>query len=423
MGILKKIRLCLLGILLLLAACTPNMNKEEEVVKNNDDETKQQTAIVTSNVSSEENYRTILPYRPSASRGVIVNQMGNRVDIDEMEAGLRRLSKDYFDPKTYFFEEGQYLEEDMMYDWLERELTKEQLQEVINEQVATYKSNNPGARESAIESLKEEIRHENSLALNPTIEHPWEEYKNTKEQHKSSPKYLSHILEQNFLKKNEDNSVDLAGMSIGIAMKSVYSFQTQQGGPSYYHNIPKDVMVQKGKKIAQTVLERIRKMEGLSKVPVMIAIYREEDQGSPVPGNYVVKTSVKGGDMSIDEWEEVKQDYILFPSDEAEKKYYDDQQLIQNFAAKIEEFFPNYVGVIGEGFYINEELQKLTLEIPIEFYGKGEVIGFTQYAYGLVKEMFPNYFDLEIKVKSTKKMESVIYREAGKNEPTVRIFN
>ncbi|MFB4168585.1 CamS family sex pheromone protein [Virgibacillus sp. JSM 102003] len=405
---MKKIIAWLLGTLLFLTSCSPSIN-DDEVVKQ-EDEPEQNTSIVSSNQFSKENYRTILPYRPSASRGVIVNQMGNRLDIDEMEQGLRRLSKEYYDPEKYFFEEGQYLEKDMMYNWLEREMTEQQLEDTI----ANYKESFPNAPKSKIE----EMRHENTLALNPPIKN-----KKSVKQQKDNPKYLTHILEQNFLKKNEDNSVELVGMSIGIAMKSEYTFQTETGGPSYHHEIPKSTMIKKGKKIAQTVLERIRKMEGLSEIPILITLYREEDQGSPVPGSFVAKTSVKGSDMSIGEWETVNEENILFPSDEGKEKYYDQQQLVQDFGSKIEEYFPNYVGVIGEGFYINEELKKLTLEIPLEFYGKGEVIGFTQYTYQLVSEMFSNYYDLEIKIKSNSKMESVIYRNAGAEEPKVHIFD
>ncbi len=403
---MKKVIVGLLGTLLFLTSCSPSIN-DDEVIKQ-EDEPEQNTSIVSSNQFSKEDYRTILPYRPSASRGVIVNQMGNRLDIDEMEQGLRRLSKEYYDPEKYFFEEGQYLEKDMMYNWLEREMTEQQLAVTIE----NYKENN------VAKSKIEELKHENTLALNPTIKDD-----ESVKQQKDNPKYLTHILEQNFLKKNEDNSVELVGMSIGIAMKSEYTFQIEDFGSSYHHEIPKSTMLKKGKKIAQTVLERIRKMEGLSEIPILIALYREEDQGSPVPGSFVAKTGVKGSDMSIGEWETVNEENILFPSDEGKEKYYDQQQLIQDFGKKIEEYFPNYVGVIGEGFYINEELKKLTLEIPLEFYGKGEVIGFTQYTYQLITEMFPDYYDLEVKIKSNNKMESIIYRSAGEEKPEVHIFD
>lgn len=399
----KKIAMMLAGAVLILTSCAPSINNDDEVVQNEDENEQEQNSIVSSNQLSEEDYRTILPYRPSASRGVITNQMGNRVDIDEMETGLRRLSKEYFDPEQYFFEEGQYLTSDMLYNWLDTYPTEERLQEL----------------EKMIENedISEEAVKEEKSALNP----PLNEKTATKEDYEDNPKYLTHILEQNFLTKNDDNTMELAGASIGIALKSVYTFKAE--GNTHHRDISKSEMMEKGKEIAQTVLERVRSIEELNNVPIMIALYREEDQSSPVPGNFVAKTGVEAGKATIDEWETVNEENVLFPSDEGKEKYYDTQQLVQNFASRIEEYFPNYVGVIGNGFYIDEELKKLTLEIPLEFYGKGEIIGFTQYTYGLVEEMFQDYYELEVKIKSNEKMEGLIYREAGDDEVTVHVYD
>lgn len=419
MGILKKAISLILGTLLILTSCAPDMN-EEEIVKKKDDTGETETSIVPSYQLSDEMYQTILPYRPGAARGVIVRQMGNRLDIEEMAMGLRRHSKEYFDPEKYFFEEGQYLTKDMMWKWLDRAMTNKQIKQAVEDKIALFKKNNQ-ATEKEIQTKKKEykkqISHVSSLALNPAIKN-----KNSKNQQNNNPKYLSHILEQNYLKKKKDNSVELIGMSIGIAMKSVYKFSTEEAGP-YYKDIDKDVMLKKGKKIAQEVLKRIREMKGLADIPIMIAIYREEEESSLVPGNYVTKTTVEGGDTTIGEWEPIQEDFILFPSDEGKEKHFDDQQLVKDFGTKIAEYFPNYVGVIGEGFYINKELKKITLDIPVEFNGKGELIGFTQYTYGLVKEMFQNYYALEVRIKSNKKMESIIYRDAGENKPKVHIFH
>ncbi|WP_229683113.1 CamS family sex pheromone protein [Virgibacillus oceani] len=422
---MKKIYVLLVCTLLLMTGCAPNMN-EDEVVQKNDEKANQERSIVPSYRLSEENYKMILPYRPSAARGVITNQMGNRVDIDEMEEGLRRHSKAIFDPEKYYFEEGQYLTEDMVYDWLGRMPNKEELEEMVKEKVKRLEDDGHNVDEED----KEKIRKDLQQGLNPKLddldlEGLDKDAKKEKEieNQRENPRYLSHILEQNFLKKNEDKSAELVGVSIGIALKSVYRFQTEIGGPYYYEDISKDKMLKQGKKVAQTILKRVRQIEELKNVPIMIALYREEDQGSPVPGNYVAKTAVKGGVTEIDEWNAIGEEYILFPSDEGEEKYYDDSQLVDNFGKEIQEYFPNYVGVIGEGFYIKEELKKLTLTVPIEFYGKGEVIGFTQYAYGLVKEMFPDYYDLEIKIKSNDKLESLIYRNAGVDDPTVHILH
>ncbi|SET39276.1 Protein involved in sex pheromone biosynthesis [Oceanobacillus limi] len=407
---MKRVALLFVCTLLVMTSCTPKLSEDEEVLPN-DEESQGQPSIVPSNSLSDQNYRIILPYRTSEARGVIVNQIANRLDIDEMEVGLRRHSKEYFDPKKYFFEEGQYLDEDTVYDWLGRDLTDEQLEQAVEDRIAELEYHGMTVNE-------DRIREELTLGLNPAIEDDEDE-----DQLREKPRYLSHILEHNFLVKNEDKTVDLRGVSIGVALKSVYRFKADPDGPDYYEDIPESEMVEKGKEIAQTILERAREIEGLEEVPIMIALYREEAQGSTIPGNFVTKTLVPKGENTIKEWNDINEEYILFPSNEAEKKYYDDAQIVKSFGNDIAKFFPNYVGVIGEGFYVNEEMQKLTLEVPIEFHGEGEVLGFAQYAYDLVKEMFPDYYDLEVKITSSDQIEGVIYREAGQSDPDVRIFH
>ncbi|PAV28007.1 hypothetical protein CIL05_19295 [Virgibacillus profundi] len=375
---MKKISILLVCTLLLLTSCAPNMN-DEEVLQN--DESEEEVSIVPSHQLSEENYKMVLPYKVSEARGVITNQVANRLDIDEMEQGLRRHSKEVFDPKQYFFQEGQYLTSDRLFEWID------EWNPVIEEE---------------LEGLDDEDQEDI---------------------HRENPRYLSHILEQNYLQKEgEENNVELKGMSIGIALKSVYQFHTESRGP-YFEDIGMDEMMEQGNKIAQKLIEELRQIEGLQDVPIMIALYREEDQASPVPGNFVAKTNVPGGSASIGEWDSVDEENILFPSDEGKEKYFDDHEIVTNFGNEIATFFPNYTGIIGKGFYVNGELQKMTIEIPIEFYGKGEVIGFTQFAYSLVQEMFSDYFDLEIKVTTSDQIESLIYRKAGAESPTIHIFH
>lgn len=406
---MKKISIWLIGALLLITGCAQDMN-EDEVLQNDESDDKQ-TSIVPSSQLADDNYKVVLPYEPSKARGIITKQMGNRLDIDEMEEGLRRHSEKAFDPKKYYFQEGQHLDEDLVYSWLGRTLTKKQLKDAVDKRVTQLKKANMTVDE---EKIKKEIQQ----GLNPKIEDDPD-----KKQYEESPKYLSHILEQNYLKKKDDDSVELAGISIGLAMKSVYTFQTETGGPDYYEDISKDEMMKKAGEISDQVIERIRQMEGLEDIPIMIAIYREEAQSSPVPGNFVAKTNVKGGETSRGKWDTVDEEHILFPSKEGKEKYFDDHEVVNNFGNEISTFFPNYVGVIGDGFYIDGDLQKLTLEVPLEFYGKGEVIGFTQYAYGLVQEMFKNYYDLEVKVTSSNEMESLIYWKADEDGPTYHIFH
>src|SRR5690625_4725208 len=124
---MKKTLLSLIGILLLLTSCAPTTN--EEIVQNPDETAEQELSIVPSYQLSDDNYKMLLPFKPSAARGVVVNQLRNRLDIEEMEDGLRRHSTEVFDPSKYYFEEGQYLTQSTVYDWLGRFPTDEQLED------------------------------------------------------------------------------------------------------------------------------------------------------------------------------------------------------------------------------------------------------------------------------------------------------
>lgn len=370
---MKKLTILLLSALLFLASCAPSLNDEEEVLQN-DEDSQVETSIVPGNRLADDTYRMILPYKISAARGVIVDQIANRVDIDEMEEGLRRHSTEVFDPKDLYFQEGRNLTSDMVIGLIDE--------------------------------------------LNPTVEDDW-----TRKQHEENPRIFSHVLEQNYLKQKEDGTVELAGISIGIGLKSVYSFRVPTNGPSFTQDISMDEMLSKGNEAAESIVQELRAMEGLADVPILVSLYREESQSSPVPGNYVTKTVVPGGSSSVGKWEEIDEEYILFPSNEASDKYLEDSEVFNNFGNEIAKFFPNYVGAIGEGFYINGELNRLTIEVPIEFYGKAEVIGFTQFALGEVKDNFPNYYDIEINITSSNEMEALIYRDAKEEQPTVHIFH
>ena len=360
-----------LSLVLLFTSCAPKQVKESQVVE---EEINEEVSIVPSHKITKDEYRIMLPYEPSEARGAITNQLANRLDIDEMEEGLRRHSVGAFDPESYYFEEGQYLSKDLIFKIVD--------------------SNNPNR-----DKLK------------------------TREDHEKHPRIFSHVLEQNFLEKTKDNNVKLSGISIGIALKSVYKYQTEEGGPTYEMKISKDRALKEGERIAQATVEELRKVEALKDVKIMIALYQEAPSSSPVPGNYLEQAIVDEGKAKLGKWQKINEEYILFPSKKGKEKYIDDHEKVVKFSKEIAEYFPNYVGVVGEGLYTDGNLSALTIKIPIEFYGKSEVVGFTQYIYGVTKEIFPKHFDLEIEVQSNNKTESVMYREAGDEDLNVHIFH
>jgi protein involved in sex pheromone biosynthesis len=119
----------------------------------------------------------------------------------------------------------------------------------------------------------------------------------------------------------------------------------------------------------------------------------------------------------------VKEDYVLFPSTDAQNNYRDDLTSFLNFKQDVEKFFPNFNGVIGKAFYSDNELQDLSISIPIQFYGKAETIGFTQYVAGILSDHFPNYISVEVNISSVNGPEALIVRKVDQNDPFVHIYN
>jgi len=411
-------RRIIVGLLILglLSSCLAPKQRDEILLS--DEEEQQEISIVPSYRLSDENYKIILPYRPSPARGIIVGQIANRYDINELEEGLRRHSKQYFDPEDYLFEEGQYLTRDTVYKWLGRQLTKKQLEREREAIIAQRKRDRLTVNDDVIERIEKDLQ----AGLNPAIEDL--EGLKTAEKRKlneESPRYISHILEQNYLKRVDENSVEVAGVSIALSLKSVYQYQTEIGGPDYYKDISRDEMLEEGKKMAEKVIKRLREMEELKDVPVMIAIFREAERSSPVPGNFITKAFIDKNSSSIEEWETIDEEYVLFPSSTSREKYAEEHELITSFGHKISDYFPNYTGVIGEGFYISGDLQKMKIKIPLEFHGSGEILGFTQYIYGIAQETFKSHYNLEIRVESNKQLESIITRERDEEDLEVYI--
>ncbi len=112
--------------------------------------------------------------------------------------------------------------------------------------------------------------------------------------------------------------------------------------------------------------------------------------------------------------------YVLFPSANNDERYRETDTAFRNFKQAIDDYFPSFVNVIGRGFYTNSTLNSLQIEIPIQFFGKSETIGFMQYLTGLITDYLPNV-QIEVSVTSINGPEALIVKEAGE-EPYVHIY-
>ncbi|AZV41110.1 hypothetical protein BAOM_0454 [Peribacillus asahii] len=388
---MKKHSILGMVLVLLLAGCAPSFDKEQEVVQDSED--KKETAIIPKYKISDEYYQTILPFEPSKARGLVVSNLNTRYDIEEFENGLMRIAQTQFDPDDYLFQEGQLLDNKTISRWLERKYTKEQLKE------------------------KDRKESEN-LGLNPVDPGTGDIAKRNEE----NPIYLAHILEHNYLVKSDNNKVSLGGVVIGLALNSVHYYQKEAYGATYETDISSSELEKEGKKIAGQVLKRLRSMDEMKDIPITIALFEQKEKSSVVPGNFISYTNINHKSSEISKWVDVDEEYYLFPSSTAEKKYRDDVNTFTNFKEDVEQYFPNFNGVIGRAFYIDKQLQSLNIDIPIQFYGNSEAIGFTQYVAGLIMERFPKYISIQVSITSVNGPEALIVRETNQDEPTVHIY-
>lgn len=373
-------------LVFILSGCLPNVDKEDEVVKNNNKT--EEKAIIPKYQISESYYRTLTPFKPSSVRGMVVSNLNNRYDSDEFEEGLLRISQRNFSTDTYIFQDGQYINKKTITGWLRRKMTSKQLKE---------------------NGLKE---NEN-IGLNPLLKN-----EGNQADHEKNPIYLAHILEHDYLVKSEGDTVKLGGVSIGLALNSVYYYKLD--GAEKKFEIPNNVIESEGKRIAEELIGQLREVKGLESVPITIGLFKQKDKTSIVPGNYFAYGTAKSG-TSL-EWNKVEEEYVLFPSTVATKKHRDDAQQFDTFKNNVSKYFPNFNGIVGRALYINNELNKISIDVTTQFYGKTEVIGFSQYIASLIVESFPKYVTTEVNVNSVTKQEALILKEPDMDEPFVHIY-
>jgi len=365
----------------LLGGCVPTITNDTEVTQDTE-KSDVATNIIPSLQLSEQYYRTLLPYEESASRGLIVSNVKSKFDMKEVETGLIRLSQRSFSPDKYFFQEGQKLKTDDLILWLARS-------------------------------------NQDELGLNPaTTKGMTPEQRATE-----APIYLAHIVEQNYLVKTDNDKVRLGGISIGLALNSIYYYQKEDFGATYEQPIPQDQIEKNGKKMANEIVKRMRSMEGMENVPITVGLFKQESRNSIVPGTYFAYGTASEGKGNIAEWSSINEEYVLFPQPIAEEKYRDIGNSFAKFKQDIDNYFSNFTSVVGTGFYQDEQIRKMSIDIPVQFFGEAELIGFTQYMTGLVMQHFPNGLRVEVNVTSINGPEAIVIKKADDKDPFVHIYD
>ncbi|MDN4608297.1 CamS family sex pheromone protein [Sporosarcina highlanderae] len=353
-----------MAVVLFLGGCLPSIGPEKDkVIQEN--EKVEETVMIPDIQLKDEYYRTLLPFKKSATRGLVVKNIYTKYDIQEAEEGLMRLSAQHFDPKNHFFQEGQFIDKKTASAWLARSTT-------------------------------------NADGLNPP--------EATGKDAEVQPIYLAHIIEQNYLTMTDERKVSLSGISIGLALNSVY--YSRDGKQT---TISDKELEKQGMDLAEIIVSRLRAKEGFEDIPIVVGLFKQEKRNSIVPGTYFATAFADKGKSAPSGWKEVNERYVLLPATSDIDNYREINTRYSHFKQDIDKYFPSFVNVIGTGYFKEGRMQSLQINVPIQFFGKAEIIGFTQFMTELVKKYYPN-IDIEVSITSVNGPEALIVKIAGEEE-------
>lgn len=389
--------------LLMLAAC--DGANEAEINEQMDDDSldnevsnvqiEEQDDTITS--SGEAFYRSVVPYELSPARGLSSANLVSSYNVEEFEKGLFTISQSVFPTNDYIFREGQIISEEMVRGYLSRQYTSEELENMDETELLNSDAFS-------------------NLGLNPSTNGETDQGVIAEE----APLYLSHILEQNYMTEDDEGNLSFDGITIGLAMNSVHYYQTEEYGQTKKRELDLELVEEKGKEMAAEILTRIRANDQYVDKKIVFAIFIQSDDTDIVPGSFVSHAVVSPNENTIESFTDMNVQNLLLPSSEAAEISQEANSEYQNFNRDLSSYFDSFTTSIGRGKFIDGTLETLTVEIPIEYNSRGEMIGMSQFVRDLVNEHFTST-EVEVEIKDKSQVYSVITRE-GEGEANLYIF-
>lgn len=340
-----------------------------------------QSGVQTTGQISKDEYAGVIKkghYLTSSARGLTASTMNNSFNLTSFEGGLLNISKQFYDPSNYIFQEGQYLSSGTIRDWLGRQSKK------------------------------------NPAGLNPKD--------NGKKNDNRNPIYVQSIEEQDFMQK-DGNDLALKGMTIGVAMNLVDYYQKEQYGATFEQKINASEMRAYGNKVASQIVERVRKTRGIpANLPIVVAMYAQAPTDSLAGGTFYANTQTKTS--AIDKWTQLSIVNKVFPLINASSKDFanNDNKSFQNFQSQIANFFPNIADVTAQAQYQDQKIQGEHVTITTQFYSQTEIISFTNFVAQIAPKFLPSGVPVDITINSANGIQAFLNRDSSDRNFESHVF-
>lgn len=398
---MKRTLVLLITAIFILAAC--GNHKDDQAGKDNqkhNNSSNQVKEIATDKNVQGDNYRTLLPFKESQARGLLQDNMANSYNGGDFEDGLLNLSKEVFPTDKYLYQDGQFLDKKTINAYLNPKYTKREIDKMSEKDKKDKKANE-------------------NLGLNPSHEGETDPEKIAEK----SPAYLSNILEQDFYAGGDTKGKNIKGMTIGLAMNSVYYYKKEKDGPTFSKKLDDSEVKKQGKQMASEILSRLRENDDLKDIPIHFAIYKQSSEDSITPGEFITQATAEKSQTKLNEWHNINEKSALLPSSTAADY---DENLNNNFKQfndNLQSYFSNFTQAVGKVKFVDKKPQRLVVDLPIDYYGQAETIGITQYVTEQANKYFDKIDNYEIRIKDGNQPRALISKTKDDKEPQVHIYS
>ncbi|MDM5248804.1 CamS family sex pheromone protein [Lysinibacillus sp. G4S2] len=360
---IRKSMLFFISPLLFLVSCS----SDDQAVKSDE-----KTYI--SPIQEKEIYEIKQPAKVNVSRGLILSNMNNSLNINEIEKGLMNLSVNHFSTKKFYMQEGQYLDNKIISQWLDR-------------------------------------KSKEGFGLNPPIK---KSTGDVLEDEKNNPKILSHILEQNFI--NKENG-EIEGMSLAISLNEFYDIKVADDkGLIYTGQVKVDSNddnvndVEKyGKEITEIIIKDIRNNKKIPNVPIYVTLYQESNKNDIIPGIFLAETFIPEGEYKIDEWTDINIKNYTFPSDSLYSLDKDTYEKLLIFKEDIQEGFKHLnPKIIGKIRYKDGKLIDLKIDVNAPLINDNELIALLQLVGTRINTILFDYVPVTVRIIDQKQDVGIV---------------
>lgn len=307
-------------------------------------------------------YQVYAPYKAGVNINYNVNKIMNKLDLDEVELGLMRISTKYFALSKHYYQAGQYLNTDE-----------------VKELLSSEKLN-------SVDEVKE-----------------------------YNPEYISYIHEQNYLSKNGE----LRGISLAIVLNP-YQTYTTPGGQIKNEECDLETLIELGKEKGELLYSYIKEKEKLEEVEVLIALYVQNSPTSLIPGSYKYESLSKGDNFN--KYNKVDEEHHLLTSSYVSKN---DTRTYDAFLSFKELISDEKISIstTGKAFYQNKEVSEIKIDVNINYASLGEINTVAQLIAHELPSLFNTKCNIQVTIKNYSDIKAIVIKYKDENSSKLFLIN